>query len=315
MRFSLGTYNDEKARLKFRFPVDGMVSLTALLEEPNVVISTGGDRAQGVESMCILLARLAYPKRYVDLSNTFGRSRGSLCRIFLCMINIIHSKWSNIIVLHSKLLESRAQYYVDAVARKDRQFPVLALSTVPRSLLVALQLVRTVANMQKLIYTGHKRMHCLSFQSLTTPDGLSIHFSCPVEGRRRDTTVLRLSGLLAALDNLHGLHGFFIYGDPAYSVNRWMLSPFKGNNISEPMAAFNKAMSSVREAVEWKFGRLKGQATVDYKKQNCVYLSPVGTVVQVAMFLANCHCCYNGGNQISQYFSLNPPSLGEYLEV
>ena len=103
--FSLGTYNDEKARLEFRFTIDGIVSLTSLLGLPNVVISSAGDRAQGIEAMRIILASLPYPKRYVELSNTFGRSRASLCRVFLCAINLLHAKWHHRIFLYSRLQE------------------------------------------------------------------------------------------------------------------------------------------------------------------------------------------------------------------
>ncbi|ETV87345.1 hypothetical protein H257_00955 [Aphanomyces astaci] len=43
-------------------------------------------------------------------------------------------------------------------------------------------------NLQKEIYSGHKRMHCLNYQAVTAPDGLCIHFFGPVEGRRHHTT-------------------------------------------------------------------------------------------------------------------------------
>jgi hypothetical protein len=33
----------------------------------------------------------------------------------------------------------------------------------------------------------------------------------------------------------------------------------------------------------------------------------------LAIFLTNCLTCANGGNQISKYFGLAPPSLEEYI--
>ncbi|DAZ99434.1 TPA: hypothetical protein N0F65_004067 [Lagenidium giganteum] len=44
---------------------------------------------------------------------------------------------------------------------------------------------------------------------------------------------------------------FNLYGDPAYGVTRFIIAPFKGNHLSAQQQAFNRAMSSVRESVEW----------------------------------------------------------------
>jgi hypothetical protein len=52
---------------------------------------------------------------------------------------------------------------------------------------------------------------------------------------------------------------------------------------------------------------------ITYKMQQKIMLSNVGTSVLVAMFLTNCNCCYYGGNQISFYFDMCPPTLQEFL--
>jgi nuclease HARBI1 len=73
-------------------------------------------------------------------------------------------------------------------------------------------------------------------------------------------------------------------------------------------------MSSVRESVEWTFALLKSLwKFIDYKKQQRILHSPVAQVVAIAMLLTNCHTCYNGDNQISEYFGLSPPTLEAYL--
>ena len=74
-------------------------------------------------------------------------------------------------------------------------------------------------------------------------------------------------------------------------------------------------MSGVRQSVEWTFGRMKILwSFIDFKKNHKLLLSPIGQVINVAMLLTNCHTCYNGGNQISYFFSMTPPSLREYLQ-
>lgn len=48
------------------------------------------------------------------------------------------------------------------------------------------------------------------------PDGLLIHFWGPFDGRRHDSTMMRESRFIEALDSCRELDNFFVYGDPAY---------------------------------------------------------------------------------------------------
>jgi len=75
-------------------------------------------------------------------------------------------------------------------------------------------------------------------------------------------------------------------------------------------------MSSVREAVEWSFGRLKTLwAFINYDKKMKARNAPIGKIFLVATLLTNCHCCMQPrGSQISMFFDLQPPSLDEYLQ-
>ncbi|ETV97673.1 hypothetical protein H310_09560 [Aphanomyces invadans] len=106
-------------------------------------------------------------------------------------------------------------------------------------------------NLQKRTYSGHKRMHCLNFQGLTTPDGLCIHFFRPLEGSRHDVTLLRVSQLQEYFEaNSDIFDGYYIYGDPAYPISKWIVSGYKGNNLDAQKQSFNTAMSRVRQGVE-----------------------------------------------------------------
>ncbi|ETW08075.1 hypothetical protein H310_02439 [Aphanomyces invadans] len=92
---------------------------------------------------------------------------------------------------------------------------------------------------------------------------------------------------------------YLIYGDPAYGVLRWICSGFKGDISSQ-----------------WGFCRMKMQwAFVTYKMQQKIMLQSVGKAINLAMLFTNYQTCYNGGNQSSQFFQLNPPSLKEYLTL
>ena len=152
-------------------------------------------------------------------------------------------------------------------------------------------------------------------QGLSTPDGLCIHFFGPLEGSRHDVTLLRVSGLLDYFEsNADIFKGYYIYGDPAYPISKWIISGYRGDNLDERKMLFNAEMSKLRQGVEWNFGRMKTLwGFITYKMQQKVMLSNVGTMVLVAMFMTNCNCCYYRKNQISTYFNMKPPSLKEYL--
>ena len=72
---------------------------------------------------------------------------------------------------------------------------------------------------QRAIYKAHERLHCVKFQSVALPNGLVGHLYGPVEGKRHDSGMLALSGLLQDLQKFSnspvtGLR-MCVYGDAA----------------------------------------------------------------------------------------------------
>ncbi len=126
-----------------------------------------------------------------------------------------------------------------------------------------------------------------------------------------------MSGLLDFMGHRPSVFaGRCIYGDPAYGVSEFVVSGYKGNGLSPSQLEFNKLMSRVRQSVEWNFKILKTLwSFITFKTLSKIRLSPVAKIVSVAMLMTNCHCCYFGGNQISNYFGIDPPSLEVYLDT
>ena len=52
---------------------------------------------------------------------------------------------------------------------------------------------------QREAYNGHKRVHALVFQSVVGANGIIASLFGPVEGRRHDSRMLAMSGLLGQL--------------------------------------------------------------------------------------------------------------------
>ena len=91
--------------------------------------------------------------------------------------------------------------------------------------------------------------------------------------------MLRDSGLLQDLEQYaFSTTGqpMCIYGDPAYPLRVHLQGPFRDAYLTPQKQLYNQSMNSVRTSVEWLFA--------------CLY-----------------------GNETSQYFQLDPPSLQDYF--
>lgn len=170
---------------------------------------------------------------------------------------------------------------------------------------------------QRSFFNGHKRIHSLKFQAIMFPDGIIGHISGPYDGCRHDAGIYAES----KIDQLIRPHLYkngilyHIYGDPAYPLSSFIISPYGGSRITEEQQIFNRHMSSVRETVEWGFSRVIANfAFLDFKKNLKIGLQDVGKYYKVGVLLTNCYTCLND-NQISIYFNLQSPNLSIYLNT
>ena len=107
------------------------------------------------------------------------------------------------------------------------------------------------------LYNGHKNVHAIKFQSVVAPNGLVANLYGPVEGKRHDSGILAMSGLLDALQRYsvspYG-NTLCIYGDPAYPLRPCFQAPFRGAVLTPDQQVRNKSIKEVRVSVEWIFG-------------------------------------------------------------
>ena len=166
---------------------------------------------------------------------------------------------------------------------------------------------------QRELYSGHKRIHGIKFQSIVFPNGIIGNLRGPYPGRRHDCYMLSESNLLNQLQ-LH-IPTYCLYEDSAYPLRQQLINPYKGTNPTAGQAAFNKAISSVRQSVEWEFGKIISLfAFLDFCKNLKLYLQPVGKLYVIGALLKNCHTCLYE-SQTSEFFNLSPPLLENYLYI
>ena len=141
---------------------------------------------------------------------------------------------------------------------------------------------------QRTLYNGHKRVHSIKFQSVVAPNGMIANLFGPVEGKRHDSGLLAISGLLPKL--------------PQYG-----LTP------REKM--FNTSMSRVWVVVEWVFGDIINYFKfLDFKKNLKVGLSAIGKMYISCALIQNAHTCLYENN-VSKYFNVQPPTLEQYFRI
>lgn len=83
LSFDLNGMSDTDCISRFRFDHFGIQQLVVVLEIPPTIVVPGHrDRINHVEVICLILDRMAYPRKWADLSQRYGRHQSALSRIF-----------------------------------------------------------------------------------------------------------------------------------------------------------------------------------------------------------------------------------------
>ena len=309
-RLDLDNLSSEEFKNYFRFAKEDIERLAVCLHIKDKYKSCSRLRWDGIEGLCILLRLLSYPNQLQDLVPLFGRHVTELSVIANYMLNKIYEKF------HATLLKidhdwMDKELYANAVYAKGA-----ALSNVWAFLDGTQGRVCRPKKGQEAIFNGHKRQHSLKYQSLILPNGIIAHFYGPVEGRRHDSGVYFESGLDQLISDVRNSNGeeMAVYANSAYALRSYLITPFKGANLTQEQIDFNANMSSMRQSVEWGFGKLTNLfAFIGYHKNLKVYLQPVAKFYLVSVLLCNAHTCLYG-SETGQYFNVQAPILEDYLK-
>lgn len=313
-RLNLDSLSDQCCLEYFRFNRAKIRDLCRFLDLPQRMRADNRIEWSSEEGLCILLRRLAYPCRLVDLQGLFGRNVSDIGRIANAVCLFIVQRWRHLIESFTEapwFCAERVQRYVEATSAK------CPLPNCWGFLDGTVRPMCRPTRQQRAFYNGHKRVHSLKFQSIVAPDGIIVHMHGPALGKRHDSGMLRESGLLDQLEHQMPVPpeggAYCIFGDQAYPLRPQLITPYKGNNLTEEQADFNRQMSEVRISAEWGFQKvLQLFAFVDFKKNLKVQLQPIAAYYLCATILTNCHTCLNR-SVASFFFDVRPPTLAEYL--
>lgn len=311
-KFEFDSQTNAECMKFFRFGKDDFRRLKTALALPPRFVLPNRCVVDGLDALCIFLARLAYPCRLAQLQLMFNRPESTLSFIITSVLNFIYDNHANKVQdLDQDWIRRRRQTYADHIHNKGSP-----MDNIIGFIDGTVRPICRPTYFQRVVYNGHKRVHALKFQSIVSPDGLILNLYGPVEGRRHDSAMLQQSDVLHQFEqgNWIDRNGskFAIYGDPAYPIRECLAAPFR-NPTNELEELFNRRMSAVRICVEWQFGKLLTEfAFLDFKKNLKIFLQPVAKLYIVAAILLNCRTCLYGC-QTSEFFELDPPQLEEYL--
>jgi hypothetical protein len=178
---------------------------------------------------------------------------------------------------------------------------------------------------QELVYMGYKKYHGMKFQGIVVPSGLIAYLAGPYHAPQNDSGVLNDSALMDLIATCAIQPGsqegdpperrfFHIYGDSAYGVSPYMVSPFSGvGEQTRVQKEWNARMGGVRISVEHSFGLvLQDWPYLHVFWKHKVLRNACGLMYRVGVLLTNAHA-YIVPNQTSVCYGVAPRELQEYF--
>lgn len=310
---NLNALSDYQCLKDFRFRKADIGGLCERFSWPGIS-ARNEYRCDRVTAMCSFLFRLATNCRWYDHELKFGMFTSQLSEIFWEHVELSVELYGHVLRFRPGIMQARANLYAEVL--RQNNCPLDSCVGFIDCTKIRMTRPGGHGSNQRSCYSGHKRMHCLIHQSLSTPDGLIYALYGPVEGRRHDLTVLRQSNWEDVMEGSLVIDGiqYYIYGDSAYLLRPWMQRPFVREFATNAQLLFNTEMSSLRVLVEHNYRDLKQLWTSqDYARNLKVRQAPIGLLYQASAIMLNFRTCLYRGGQTVERLGLNPPTLDEYI--
>lgn len=312
--FNLNAYCEEEAFRLFRFRPKDVGKITELCSWTSGKTQRSGYVVEPTTAVCAVLRKLSFPTRWRDIDVMFGMSAAAMSEVFYEVIERLYETHGDVLeTFREGMIAERAELYAKAISEKGA--PLTNCVGFIDCTKIQMSRPGGRSSLQRSSYSGHKRFHCLIYQNVTTPDGLMFYMYGPEVGRRHDMTLYRESGLGEVLEAVLVINGkqYCLYGDAAYILRPWLQTAFPRTNASADEIMYNKAMSAVREAVEWTYKDIKQLWTSqDFKRGLKVRKAPIALMYKASALLWNFHVCLYAGGQTKSQFDVEPPTLSEY---
>lgn len=313
-RLELESLSDKECKELCRFTLDELRRICSLIKLDNV-LRFGSLSVKGVLAFAMVLHRYSFPRRLIDMAKTFGMCFENVSRVVSGLSKALFLKFKYGIEFDERQFSlENCERFAKAIYRKGAIFPNIVgfLDGTMQ------QTCRpTDAEKQVLVYNGWKHMHCLKYQAISTPDGITSSIFGPYDGSTNDPGMLNRSNLKERLNKHFSMAGsdkrYSIYGDEAYTLSDHITRPFKKpyKHVYEKPA--NVSMSKVRIAVEMEFGKtVQLFSDTKWKYGNRILQTKPALKYTLASIFKNFHTILNG-SAVTSLFRVAPPTLEEYI--
>lgn len=228
-------------------------------------------------AVCVALRKLSYPTLWKGLQEMFGMRASALCKVFYEVIESLVEEHGHLLeTFRLPLLAARAETYAKSI--KEQVVPLDNCVGFIDCTKIQMSRPGGRCALQRSVYSGHKRFHCLIYKAITTPDGVMFYMYGPEVGRRHDMTLYRESGIGPTLEEGIFINGkqYCIFGNAAYILRAWLQTTYPQTNATASELAYNQAMSAVREAVEGTYKDvIQLWTSQDFKRGMMVKKSPL----------------------------------------
>lgn len=314
IRADVSSWSDKRCRTMCRFTYTEIERITTAIGlEP--VLKFNDLKVTREFAMAVLLCRSSFPRRLVDMVDIFGMSDDNIGRTANRLSDLLLEKFRSGLEFDerqfskenlkrfSEAIFKRGAFYSNVVGFIDG---TMEQTCRPKD-----------GKKQEKVYNGWKHMHCLKFQGVCTPDGITSSLYGPYTGSRNDRGMLTRSQLIARLsahfESVSPDKRYMLYGDEGYSYNRYLMVPFPKSLCNEQETATNLAMSKVRVSVEMDFGKTAQYfSACKWKYGNKILQTRPGLKYLLSIVFKNFHTCLYGSN-VAAMFQLEPPTLEEYI--
>lgn len=131
-----------------------------------------------MEGLCLVLRFFfGYPNRLKNLQNEFGLQYSTLSKLLKLVCKFVYQKWKKLLgnIGKNKWLTREFLQEVAAIVHAKGAPLKNCIGFIDGT-------ARSICRphlMQQEVYSGHKRTHCLKFQSITLPNGIILYLSSP----------------------------------------------------------------------------------------------------------------------------------------
>lgn len=301
---------DDDALLRFRFTIAEIEEIIATMRLPPT-ITVNRLTTTTLTAFCMLLRRLTWPNRLVDLAVEFGYGMSSMSRLINEMLEMLMNRYKARVLFWPGLTSRRVKHYADAITDADD-----AVVGIWGFIDGTFRRIARPKQKQRLLYSGYKRKHGQLYQGVATPDGLVVSMIGPYLGLYHDLTMYRMSQLGDAIRPIVATAAggpLQLYGDAAYQSEDLIMSPYIAPIEGSPQMEYNKLMSEFRVRIENAFGKITQLwSYLDHERAQRTGLVPTAAYYLTATLMSNIHTCMG---QPETRWDIAPPSLMEYLTL